>query len=359
MNNPGEYVFINGGQIYKQDVYFSGASRDRTAFNYIPNQTEDPVAPIGHVKSEGTKIYETTKEVRAWFGIDSGESLSGYDLCPYVTLWYGKGYFTNDVTDYDLYFRIDNSTQLQNIATYYNLPYPISSDLTTILDNEYSKLSMYFNGTDHIVLGGIKFIDNTPSLLKMYCVIKQSGNKGQSQKAKVYANLGNVVEEGYKSDVVKTNIRTFKKKIKLDDPFAQWEAVINDTGEIEQYESSKAIRKALAHLTTGNDFSNFDLCPSVNLWLARSWVGATETLYFYLESAAMLEAVATYYRLNEPCDAAMKAKIDSNPEAFRLRHHDIYGLGKGNWVPIVVAAIVFDNKTAITFKLIEITRWNE
>ena len=74
MDYPGEYVFINGGQIYKQDVYFSG-TRDRTAFNYVPNQTKDPILPVGHVKSEGTKIYETTKEVRAWFGIDSGESL--------------------------------------------------------------------------------------------------------------------------------------------------------------------------------------------------------------------------------------------------------------------------------------------
>ena len=95
------------------------------------------------------------------------------------------------------------------------------------------------------------------------------------------------------------------------------------------------------------------------MWLGRSWIGTNETLYFYLESSTMLETVATYYGLSEPCDSTMKAKIDSNPEAFRLRHYDIYELGEGNWVPVVVAAVVFDNKTATTFKLIEITRWNE
>ena len=73
----------------------------------------------------------------------------------------------------------------------------------------------------------------------------------------------------------------------------------------------------------------------------------------------MLELVATHYNLPEPCDSVMKSKINSNPENFRLRHMDVYKLGVGNWVPLVIGSIVFNKNVATMFKLYEITRWNE
>ena len=72
----------------------------------------------------------------------------------------------------------------------------------------------------------------------------------------------------------------------------------------------------------------------------------------------MLELVATYYNLPEPCDSTTKLRIDSNPEDFRLRHQDINQIGARS-VPLVVASIVFSNNVATMFKLYEITRWNE
>lgn len=359
-----EQIFINNGDIYKENKIFEGPVTN----NYVRDADADPIWDFYQNTDNGKKQYRSSTEFRKWLlDYDSVHVLDYNDVCPDITLWLGKSYYTNGYTEEDCYFRVDSSAMLKKVADYYSLNYPITSDIENKLDNNPELISSYKKEDEHIVVGSIKYLNNSPTLLKFYCIYKEEGNLSAFQKGRVFSN-GNVVEEGYKyhdyeigkpTNTVKTNIRTFRSKENLGDPFIQWEAVINSTGEVEQYESSKGIRTALAHLTTGNDFSDFDLCPSVNLWLARSWIGTTETLYFYLESAAMLEAVAAYYSLNEPCNSTIKAKIDSNPEAFRLRHHDIYGLGEGKWVPVVVACIVFENKTATEFKLIEITRWNE
>jgi|TARA_R110002167_G_scaffold88658_2_gene239182 hypothetical protein len=358
-----EQVFINNGNIYKENKIFEGPIVD----NYIRDSDADPIWDFYQDTDNGKKQYRSSTEFRKWLlDYDSEHTLDYNDVCPDITLWLGKSYYTNGYTEEDCYFRVDDSAMLQKVSDYYSLSYPITSEIEEKLDNTPELISAYKKGNEYIVVGSIKYLNGSPTHLKFYCIYKQENNLSAFQKGRVFEN-SNIVEEGYKyhdteigqQNIVKTNIRAFRYKEIEGDPFIEWEAVINDTGEVEQYESSKGIRTALAHLTTGNDYNEFDLCPAVNLWLGRSWIGTNETLYFYLESSTMLETVATYYGLSEPCDSTMKAKIDSNPEAFRLRHYDIYELGEGNWVPVVVAAVVFDNKTATTFKLIEITRWNE
>jgi hypothetical protein len=198
-----------------------------------------------------------------------------------------------------------------------------------------------------------------------------------AQWGKSYYNLGQVFEQGTLSATEPNYISEFKSTTdtqtityrgnRIDsntrgDPLFRWEAVITEgeTTKIKQYESSKQYRTLICHLTTGNDYhEDFDLCSSVNIWIARSWIeGGEEELYFYLENSSMLEAVASYYSLPEPCNSTMKAKIDSNPEDFRLRHQDINQTGTRD-VPVVIASIVFEDNVATMFKLYEITRWNE
>ena len=128
----GETAYVNAGQVYKEQTYFSGNYDPEGKFNYVTTRTGtntvDPIAPFEKHQDGEIKNYTSTKEARAWYsGENSGESLSGYDLCPSVTLWWGKGVL--DSENYDLYFRVDSAEQLQIISSYYSLPYPINSSI--------------------------------------------------------------------------------------------------------------------------------------------------------------------------------------------------------------------------------------
>jgi hypothetical protein len=262
---------------------------------------------------------------------------------------------------------------LKDVASYYSLPYPITSSIEDKIENDIESISMYTNYiNEHMAFGAVKFISGIPSILKMYCFHKDENNSVIAQKGKSFYNIGQIFEQGTLSHTIPANTPKFESSTsnqiikyqgKAGDPLFSWEAIITegDNTKIKHYESSKQYRTIIAHLTTGNSYDeDFDLCPSVNIWIGRSWIENEEDeLYFYLENSNMLEAVASYYSLPEPCDSTTKLRIDSNPEAFRLRHYDIYELGGGNWVPVVVASIVFKDNVATMFKLYEITRWNE
>ena len=371
----GETAYVNAGQVYKEQTYFSGNYDPEGKFNYVTTRTGtntvDPIAPFEKHQDGKIKNYTSTKEARAWYSEEnSGESLSGYDLCPSVTLWWGKGVI--DSENYDLYFRVDSAEQLQTIASYYSLPYPINSSI----ENQMSvpqNISLYTNHLgEHLILGAVKFINGSPSILKMYCLYKDN-NLFILQKARSLYNGGQVFEQGAlsttvgpersKSFVSNTDTQSIEYSgiSNKGEPLFKWEAAITEGGitTTKNYESSKQYRTTIANLTTGNTYEAYDLCPSVNIWIGRSWVDdGEEELYFYLENASMIEEVSAYYGLPEPCNSTMKAKIDSDPEDFRLRHEDINQVGSRN-VPVVVASIVFDNDTATMFKLYEITRWNE
>ena len=371
----GETAYINSGQLYKEQTYFSGNYDPDGKFNYVTTRTGtntvDPIAPYVKHQDGEIKHYTSTKEARAWYsGEDSGESLSGYDLCPSVTLWWGKGIVSS--SKYDLYFKVDSAEKLQDIATYYSLPYPINASIENkMLSPE--DISLYTNHLgEHLVLGAVKFINGAPSILKMYCLYKNNG-VFVKQKARALYNGGNVFEEGTLSTTLTPigtrsfTSNTSTQSIKYSgvsnkgEPLFKWEATITEDNNttVKNYESSKQYRTVIAHLTTGNTYDAYDLCPSVNLWIGRSWIeNGEEELYFYLENSTMMESVANYYGLPEPCTPTMKSQIDSDPEDFRLRHEDINQVGSRN-VPVVVASVVFNNNVATMFKLYEITRWNE
>ncbi len=371
-----EIVYINNGEVYKEQHYFSGAAFDpQDKFNYVVDMiNRDPVIPVRKHKDGTVKLYTSTKEMRMWHrGNDTGEPLTGCDLCPDVTLWMARGVV--DSENYDIYFRIDSTSQLQDIADYYSLPYPIASSMDYVLDDNESRkeVSMYCNlEGEYMVIGAVKFVDGAPSLLKFYTFMKDEDNRIISQKGRSLYNGGLVYEEGQlclshdPSDLMRKVVsnaiggQSIKYRGKEGDPLFSWEAVITVNGEtkVKSMESSKQYRTLIANLTTGDDFSTYDLCPDVNIWMAKSVCDNEIELYFFLEDSTMLEKVANYYSLPEPCDEATKARLDSDPEQFRFRHQDINKIGERS-VPVVAASIVFTDDVATMFKLYEITRWNE
>ena len=361
-----EQVFINGGEIYKENKVFEGNVVD----NYVTDLDADPIWTFYQNTDNGKKEYRSSSEFRKWLlDYDSIHVIDYNDVCPDVTLWLGKAYFSNAYTEEECYFRVDNSAMLQKVSDYYSLPYPITSEVETKLDSTPEIISAYVKGDEHIVVGSVKYLNGSPTHLKFYCIYKDDGSLQKYEHGKVFANQGQVVEEGYKyldkaSDtfVLKSNKQTFREK-RIDaggDPITQWEGVITGTSKIEHYESSKEMREIIGNLSTGSNYEDRDRCPSVNLWIGRSWVeDEQETLYFYAENSEMVDAVAAHYNLPQPYDADLKQQLDENPEIMRFKSYDIYNKGEGNFAALVVAGVVFESNSPTMLKLYELKRWNE
>ena len=369
----GEIAYINNGEVYKQHTFFSGPLVGDD-FNYISNRTDDPIAPFAHIKGDKEKRYTSTREFREWLLNEStGTSLEGYDFCPNVNMWLGVGKFTDNTPEIDLYFRVDNSTILQQVADYYNLPYPIDDSITDILDNNLNTIAMYQNGEEYLTLGAIKIVNDVPTLLKFHCYYKEIGDWLAYEKGRVFVN-GEVIEEGGRYSLMSTepikhvstsgdNIVTEFIENRLD-PITQWEAhrtnLDTNKTKVEYYESSRMLRLAVGNLNAGSNYEDYDRAPNVNWWLGRSWIeNEQEELYFLVESREMLDEVASYYGLPVPYDDELKAVLDNDLQSIRFKSYDLNNEGEGNFVAVVVAGIVFEDDTATMLKLYETTRWNE
>lgn len=143
------------------------------------------------------------------------------------------------------------------------------------------------------------------------------------------------------------------------EPLLQWEGVLSN-GDIINYESTKTLRMGYAHLSTGTDFDTYDKSPSVNKWLARSWIeDGEEELFFLVESREMIDQVASYYSLPVPYDDDLKTILENDLQSIRFKSLMWKTSGvndEGNWVPIVVAGIVFEDNKATKFRLYKTSR---
>ena len=119
-----------------------------------------------------------------------------------------------------------------------------------------------------------------------------------------------------------------------------------DVLRVRKYESSDFVRQMIADLQGGPTYAEYDLCPAVDFWLGRSWCNddEQELLFAVTGNSAQLQMVADYYGLNVPYNDAQKAVLDTNPELYRARHYDLYGLGDGQFAPVIVASVTFVNK---------------
>jgi len=142
------------------------------------------------------------------------------------------------------------------------------------------------------------------------------------------------------------------------DPIIRWKGVLSN-GNIINYESSKTLREDVCYLTTGTNFDTYDKAPVVNKWLARSWIdGSEEELFFLVESKQMIDDVAAYYSLPVPYDSGLATILTNDLQSTRLKSMDLNHAGEGNWVPVVVASIVFVDNVAIKFRFYKTSRWN-
>lgn len=369
---PTEVVYVNGGEIYK------APNPVDLGTNYVRNEGADPI--FGFVKADG-KQYLFTNAFKRFFNPadDSGVSLENIDLCPAVDLWICLGAPTPDErTNFDVFFAVNSSQQLREVAQYYQLPYPITAEVEAVLDNRPEDILFWNAGGRPIVPAGIKFIDGQPAIFKLYTYPRSFGSWNVWMYGASYYDHGRCWEQGAvfqkqtggcdiegaqmrgsnsfrtaerilscRADGVRTSYQ-YTRGAEDKDPAIFWKGLETNPdgqpGRVKRYESSQTVRTALYRMTTGTTLAGRDLCPAVGIWLGRSYYDdqSQEELLFCIQSRAMLDQVAEYYSLPIPYNEEQQAVLDSNLQLYRARHYDLLGLGEGNMVPVVVGSIVFE-----------------
>lgn len=363
---PREVVYVNGGEIYK--------APNGTALggNYLPDQSADPIFAFS--KADG-KRYIFTPEFKEFFGDTGvpGVTLAGRDLCPAVTLWISLGATDPaEAQNFDIFFAADSTQQLRDVATYYGLPYPITDEVGTVLDQSPQHISFWNAGGKPIVPGGIKFIDGKPSILKLYTYPKPYGSWDIWMYGASYFDHGQCFERGavYEKQTGGEALPGAQMRGKLSftkaeviyseradgvytsyafvdkDPLMFWQGNEIDANgnvlRVKRYETAREVQRAIVKMDKGADFTGCDLCPDVQFWVGRSWyddADEVEMLFAVTGGSAMLDAVAAYYGLPIPYSPEQKAVLDTTPELYRARHYDLLGMGEGNYLPVVVASV--------------------
>ena len=388
-----ETVYINGGEIYKS------ASTKEVVANYTYDSTADPLFPFYKNVNEAYpsgKKYIFTSEFKDYFPMDAnieGIDISSYDLCPSVDLWIALGAPSKEEqSDYDLFFAVQSVEELQAVATYYNLPYPITAEVEDLITNYPNSIHIWRLGDLFVVPAGIQYRGGQPTLLKLYTYPTEIPDWKTWMLGNSYINGGQVYEsggiyhqltggqgkEGYITrlsgnyekaesivstigSTVSTNY-TFTKTEEGGDPVIMWQAeettIATGAKVTKHYESTRMFREVIGGLSTGNNLEAYDLCPDVEFWLGRSFYDGSgdAELYFVATGSSQLDKVATYYNLPVPYNDSLKDKLDNNPALLRVRNYDMLKLGEGNFVPVVAASVVFVSNVAVKVKLYEFTR---
>lgn len=369
---PKEIVYVNNGEIYKNptDIILDE--------NYIYDPKSDPIFPF--VKVDG-KRYFFTEQFKQFFPVFESPvtDLTGINLCPSVTLWLYLGAETLDERqNFDLGFAVDSAEQLQQIAEYYNLPYPITSEISTLIDTKPENICLWNIGRP-IVLGAVKFIAGLPAILKLYTFPKPHESWTVWMYGISYYDHGKCYEAGAiynkftggidiagaemrgqmgfrKAEIIESNredgVRTRYSFVDKVDPGMFWQGNELDSNgnvlRIKHYESTRAVRIMIGKLKAGPTLSDRDLCPAVKFWVGRSWYDNSteeELLFAVTGGSAMLDAVAEYYNLPVPYNQEQKIILDTKPELYRARHYDFLNLGEGKMIPGVIASVIIkDNK---------------
>lgn len=368
LEDAREVVYFDGGRIYKAQTPKDMVER------YLPDEEADPIYPFR--KFDG-KRYFGTVEFKSYFGnrFPEGITLERQQTCPHVNLWIGMGALApGETQNYDLYFNVDNSAQLRAVAEHYGLPYPLDEAVTKVLDTDPITLSFRHLNGKPIVLGGVKFIDGKPSVLKLYTYRKVDrewdvwmlgvsyyDNGKCWEKGGVYhrytggedipgmnmrGELGNRKAEMITSE--RADGRITKYVFNRNDPLIFWEgheqAADGSTLRIKRYESSLMVRRVLCRVNSGPTLDQFDLCPDVPVWLGRAFYDDSdenEVLFAVTDGVRTLDAVAAYYGLPVPYGPEQKAVLDTKPELYRARHYDLNRAGEGNFVPVIVGSVTF------------------
>lgn len=379
IKNASEVVYCNNGAIYKSPSQFDVARQ------YLPDSKADPIFPFS--KFDG-KRYFVTQDLKAYFGdySDNNVTLQGYDLCPDVKLWCGLGAQTKtEKQNFDLYFDVDSTQQLQQIADYYKLRYPVSDGVSSVINTEPETICWKNAGGKPIILGAVKFIDGVATILKLYTYPKAKDGWSVWMYGASFFDHGKCFEKGaiYFKETGGTNVHgaemrgrdsfrkaEFIRSERYDgintlysftdngDPGLFWKGTESDAQgnkiRIKHYESSRLVHLAIAKMKRGPDLLDRDLCPLVQYWLGRSWydnVDSEELLFAIPGGSKILSEIAKYYNLPIPCNNEQAAILDTHPELYRARHYDLLGNGVGKYVNVVVGSIIFAQGKPVNFLL--------
>lgn len=349
--NSHEIIYFNEGEIC--DI----PALSRLRANCVVTKDLHTNGLFPRVEVDGKK-YFITDNFKQLFDIHDGLVLSGFNLCPDVTLWLCLGAaFETERRDYSLYFAFDSTEQLQKIATYYALPFPATPAICQAIEASPESFSIMTAPNRPIVFCGLKYIKGRPSSLKLYTYPKdpegwQTGMSGVAyykggtcfESGSVYRRKANEVVHSTREDGTQIIYEETRQK----DPILSWQGrEIDSTGNtirIKQYESSRYLCGIVGGMTDGPEYKEFDLCGDVEFWLGRSWYAddaEQELLFAVTGGSAQLDAVADYYKLPFPCNEAQRIILDTTPEVYRVRHLDMYKLGLGKYAPVIAASITF------------------
>ena len=365
MSEFHEVVYVNHGLVYKAQTPYSLGQ------HYVCDFDADPI--FNFVKNDG-KRYWVTEEFKSHFRESdvAPAVLDGYPLCPAVTLWLAVGVAEQwDQQNFDLYFAIDSSAQLAEIATFYELPDPSTAVLRTQIDEAPETIAMYNASGRHIVVGAVKYVDGTPTFLKLYTYPKAHEDWSVWMHGKAYENGGELYEEGVyftrmcggiteegkdyngtasdMDETYKVGLRSDGTKIEYrfndsgsEDPFIGWAGFESD-GRKREFETCAHVREWMAGYLKGEHFENqHDLTEAAALWFARSHYGTPDEwaeVYFAATSSAQVKQVADYYGLPTPLSAELAAELDTGNGRYRVRHYE-FG---DDLVCINAGSVIFEN----------------
>lgn len=178
-------VYINNGTLleyggdFSSKKYLSESISEKYFKEYSEN-IDDPISKwecnIEFIDTGDvyTQTFETAKYARTAIGkLLTGRNFKYTDKPPEIDYYLAKSKYSN-VEEY--YFNIEDSSQLQSVATHFKLEYPIDSEMTEILDNDrfkirfksYDLLDQGDGNWVSLVIGGIEFVDGSPYRLKFY-----------------------------------------------------------------------------------------------------------------------------------------------------------------------------------------------
>jgi len=128
------------------------------------------------------KHYESSAFVRHMVaGMNTGPTYDTFDLCPDILIWLGRSWY-EDHDEQELLFAVtDGSKQLDQVATYYDLPIPYSDTQKLILDTtpelyrarHYDLYSRGDGGYAPVIVASITFVENKPIRLLLYTFTRQ------------------------------------------------------------------------------------------------------------------------------------------------------------------------------------------
>jgi hypothetical protein len=188
-----EEVYFNKGKLYKKanDPSTVGNVDGVSSTYFMDSNLEgvyNDIYPIYALKiypngEKRVKKYMPFPILAKALGVvtDKLVDSSSFDLCPSVGLWVMCSTYTEKkYSNYrDLWFQVENSKMLKEVADYYSLPFPLSDEHTLDTKPEdwhsegialqwrsYSTSKMW--DKPNVKMASIVFMEGKPILLKMY-----------------------------------------------------------------------------------------------------------------------------------------------------------------------------------------------